>query len=158
LCVSRALVLKELVHVGNAGFLEGVKRFDPRRGVKLTTYAKWSAIGAMLKHVREVLPRRSSAHISLDYPTKDDKTERPLAFANHLPANSPNPENLTVAKLTVQSLLPVLDARERVIVESFFGLNGPELSLQEIGPLIQRTPERAGQILHKALGKLRRAG
>ena len=33
--------LMDLVQEGNAGLTHAVSRFDPRRGVKLTTYAAW---------------------------------------------------------------------------------------------------------------------
>ena len=43
----------DLVQEGSAGLVEAVKRFDPGRGVKLATYARWWIRAYVLRHLME---------------------------------------------------------------------------------------------------------
>jgi len=43
--------LMDLVQEGNAGLTQAVQRFDPRRGVKLTTYAVWWIRAFIMRHL-----------------------------------------------------------------------------------------------------------
>jgi len=52
-------------------------------------------------------------------------------------------------------LLDVLDERERVIIEDYFGLSGSTRTLEDIGNDFDLTKERVRQIKEKALRKLR---
>ena len=53
------------------------------------------------------------------------------------------------------SLLNVLDEREKVIVEDYYGLSGTPRTLEDIGSDFNLTKERVRQIKEKALRKLR---
>jgi RNA polymerase primary sigma factor len=53
------------------------------------------------------------------------------------------------------SLLDVLDDREKVIIEDYYGLTGSPRTLEEIGGDFSLTKERVRQIKEKALRKLR---
>ena len=53
------------------------------------------------------------------------------------------------------SLLNVLDDREKVIVEDYYGLSGTPRTLEDIGGDFNLTKERVRQIKEKALRKLR---
>jgi len=53
------------------------------------------------------------------------------------------------------SMLDVLDNRERVIIEDYFGLSGNTRTLEDIGSDFSLTKERVRQIKEKALRKLR---
>jgi RNA polymerase primary sigma factor len=64
-----------------------------------------------------------------------------------------NGKDLLKAKLI--SLLNVLDEREKVIVEDYFGLTGTQRTLEDIGSDFNLTKERVRQIKEKALRKLR---
>jgi RNA polymerase primary sigma factor len=58
-------------------------------------------------------------------------------------------------KLQLHSLLSVLDEREKVIVEDYYGLSGTPRTLEDIGGDFNLTKERVRQIKEKALRKLR---
>ena len=51
--------------------------------------------------------------------------------------------------------MDVLDDREKVIVEDYFGLSGTPRTLEDIGSDFNLTKERVRQVKQKALRKLR---
>ena len=76
--------------------------------------------------------------------------------------NNPNAEladaNLSTEETLKEKLLEmlnVLDNRERVIIEDYFGLSGNTRTLEDIGGDFSLTKERVRQIKEKALRKLR---
>jgi RNA polymerase primary sigma factor len=76
--------------------------------------------------------------------------------------NNPNAEladvNLSTEdtlKEKLMNILNVLDNRERIIIEDYFGLSGSTRTLEDIGNDFSLTKERVRQIKEKALRKLR---
>ena len=55
----------------------------------------------------------------------------------------------------VSAILSVLDDREKIIIEKYFGLNGVESNLDDLGEEFNCTKERIRQLKDKALKKLR---
>ncbi|MBO7045781.1 MAG: sigma-70 family RNA polymerase sigma factor, partial [Prevotella sp.] len=51
--------------------------------------------------------------------------------------------------------LKTLNERERNVIEAFYGINQPELTLEEIGAKYGLTRERVRQIKEKAIRRLR---
>ena len=58
-------------------------------------------------------------------------------------------------KSEIQTALNSLNERERNVVEASYGINQPELTLEEIGTKFGLTRERVRQIKEKAIRKLR---
>ena len=52
-------------------------------------------------------------------------------------------------------VLSVLDEREKIIIENYFGLNGIESNLDDLGEEFNCTKERVRQLKEKAIKKLR---
>jgi RNA polymerase primary sigma factor len=55
----------------------------------------------------------------------------------------------------IKTALKVLNERERNVVEAFFGIDRPEMTLEEIGEKYGLTRERVRQIKEKAIRRLR---
>lgn len=49
--VNRGLTLLDLIQEGNIGLMQAVKRYDPYRGVKLSSYAAWWIRAYMLRFI-----------------------------------------------------------------------------------------------------------
>lgn len=64
-------------------------------------------------------------------------------------------DNKDVLKDKLMGVLSVLDDRERIIVEDYYGLSGHPRTLEDIGGDFKLTKERVRQIKEKALRKLR---
>ncbi len=58
-------------------------------------------------------------------------------------------------KKRVDKVLSVLDEREKIIIEKYFGLNGVESNLDDLGEEFDCTKERIRQLKDKAIKKLR---
>ena len=55
----------------------------------------------------------------------------------------------------IRQALRILNERERNVITAFFGIGGPELTLEEIGVKYGLTRERVRQIKEKAIRRLR---
>jgi len=73
--------------------------------------------------------------------------------------NESNPEdifkNSDEIRKRVSAILSVLDEREKTIIEKYFGLNGVESNLDDLGEEFKCTKERIRQLKDKAIKKLR---
>ena len=95
-------------------------------------------------------------HVSMDAPFADGEDNSLLdVMAND---NSPMADTGLVAeslKSEIQNALNILNERERNVIECSYGINQPELTLEEIGNKFGLTRERVRQIKEKAIRKLR---
>jgi RNA polymerase primary sigma factor len=91
--------------------------------------------------------------INEDGDTLMDVVANPNAL---MPDESFNGEDILKQKLI--DVLNVLDDRERLIIEDYFGLSGNTRTLEDIGTDFNLTKERVRQIKEKALRKLRNEG
>jgi RNA polymerase primary sigma factor len=64
-------------------------------------------------------------------------------------------DNKDILKQKLMDTLNILDERERIIIEDYFGLTGCCRTLEDIGDELSLTKERVRQIKEKALRKLR---
>jgi RNA polymerase primary sigma factor len=73
--------------------------------------------------------------------------------------DSPNPENYldneNERKKHVRKALSILSEKERTIIEKYFGLNGIQSNLEDLGEEFGCTKERIRQLKEKAMKKLR---
>lgn len=98
----------------------------------------------------------NTRHVSVDAPFTDGDEGSLLDILVN--DNSPMAD-LQLVKESLQAeikqALSILNDRERNVIEAFFGINGPELTLEEIGEKFGLTRERVRQIKEKAIRRLR---
>ena len=95
-------------------------------------------------------------HISVDAPFVEGEDNSLLDVMAH--PDAPLADTLLVEeslKSEIQTALNALNERERNVVEASYGINQPELTLEEIGSKFGLTRERVRQIKEKAIRKLR---
>ncbi|MCR4854232.1 MAG: RNA polymerase sigma factor RpoD/SigA [Prevotella sp.] len=95
-------------------------------------------------------------HVSIDAPFSegDENTLLDMLVNN----DSPMADNTLVIESLrneINRALSTLNERERMIIEAFFGINQPEMTLEEIGEKFGLTRERVRQIKEKAIRRLR---
>ncbi|WP_033148739.1 RNA polymerase sigma factor RpoD/SigA [Prevotella sp. P6B1] len=95
-------------------------------------------------------------HISVDAPFIEGEDNSLLDVMTN--SDAPLADNSLVEeslKSEIQNALNTLNERERNVVEASYGINQPELTLEEIGSKFGLTRERVRQIKEKAIRKLR---
>jgi RNA polymerase primary sigma factor len=98
----------------------------------------------------------NSRHVSVDAPFAegDDNSLLDIMVNDNSPAADMGLVKESL-KTEINHALKILSPRERNIIESFYGLNQPELTLEEIGAKFNLTRERVRQIKEKAIRRLR---
>ena len=99
----------------------------------------------------------NNRHVSMDAPLTDGDDN---GLADLLQGNDGQDIDthllLESLREELKLALNILDERERFVIEAFYGINQPEMTLQEIGAKKGLTRERARQIREKAIRKLRK--
>ena len=98
----------------------------------------------------------NTRHVSVDAPFTDGDEGSLLDILVN--ESSPMADRQLVmesVQAEIKQALRILNERERNVVEAFFGINGPELTLEEIGEKYGLTRERVRQIKEKAIRRLR---
>lgn len=99
----------------------------------------------------------NTRHISVDAPLSDGDTNNLLDVLQN--EDSPMADKTLVIESLreeIKRALQTLNERERMVTEAFFGINQPEMTLEEIGTKHGLTRERVRQIKEKAIRKLRK--
>ena len=100
----------------------------------------------------------SGKHISMNAPLIDDEDSCLLdLLTNEDKGNADSSLISDSLKEEVHHALDLLPERESQVIRMYFGINTPELSLEEIGEKLNLSRERVRQIKEKALTLLRNA-
>ena len=98
----------------------------------------------------------SSRHVSVDAPFVEGEDNSLLdVLINDDAPMADKPLVVESLKAEVNHALRMLNERERNVIEAFYGINQPELTLEEIGTKYGLTRERVRQIKEKAIRRLR---
>jgi len=98
----------------------------------------------------------NTRHISVDAPFAEGDDNSLLDVM--INDDSPMADQMLVIeslRSEINNALKMLNERERNVVEAFFGINQPEMTLEEIGTKFGLTRERVRQIKEKAIRRLR---
>lgn len=201
----------DLIQDGTIGLINAIKRFDPSKNYKLSTYATWWIKKEIIESLKEklnfikipnyillmykkiIMVERELHNKNGKKPT-DEELEKALNMKideinkmRHIVENKLvdlNPrgedredeeiefeDNTTEEeidreleemnqKLKVGNMLQKIDARERRIIEYYFGLtdNGQKYTFKEIGEKLSLSSERVRILKERALKKLRYIG
>ena len=98
----------------------------------------------------------SSRHVSVDAPFYDDEQSSLLDVIPN--DNTPSTDKELVEESLREEIgraLQILEDREKMVIEAYFGINQREMTLEEIGSKYNLTRERVRQIKEKAIRRLR---
>ena len=106
----------------------------------------------------KTIMQSSGRPTSMDAPLADDEVSCVLDLLQSRDGSNTERDLITGSLITeVTSAVKKLPERERKVVEMFFGLNGPEMNLEDIGRELHLSRERVRQLKEKALKLLREA-
>ena len=106
----------------------------------------------------KTIMQSSGRPTSMDAPLADDEGSCLLDLLQSRDGSNTERDLITGSLITeVSSAVKNLPERERKVVEMFFGLNGPEMNLEDIGRELHLSRERVRQLKEKALKLLREA-
>lgn len=98
----------------------------------------------------------SGKHVSVDAPFTDGEENSLLdVLVNDSVPSADKQLVVESLRLEIQKALQGLNERERNVIEAFFGIGQPEMTLEEIGAKYNLTRERVRQIKEKAIRRLR---
>ena len=101
--------------------------------------------------------RNASRHVSMDAPFSNGDENSLLDVMPN--ADAPLADNLVEMESLrdeIAAALKTLNERERKVLEAFYGIGQPEMTLDEIGRSMGLTRERVRQIRQKAIRQLRK--
>ena len=106
----------------------------------------------------KTIMQSSGRPTSMDAPLADDEGSCLLDLLQSRDGSNTERDLINGSLITeVSSAVKKLPERERKVVEMFFGLNGPEMNLEDIGRELHLSRERVRQLKEKALKLLREA-
>ena len=106
----------------------------------------------------KTIMQSSGRPTSMDAPLADDEGSCLLDLLQSRDGSNTERDLITGSLITeVSSAVKKLPERERKVVEMFFGLNGQEMNLEDIGRELHLSRERVRQLKEKALKLLREA-
>ncbi len=149
----------DLISIGTIGLIKGINTFQPKKGVRLTTYASRCIENEILMHFRS--RRKSAGDLSLSEAIETDGDNGSLSLLDVVATEEDLDERLCESELRLllrKAVNDCLDERERSIIILRYGLNGGE------GRTQMETAESCGisrsyvsRLEKKALEKLRAA-
>ncbi|MBN2663387.1 MAG: sigma-70 family RNA polymerase sigma factor [Bacteroidales bacterium] len=100
--------------------------------------------------------RNATRHRSIDAPVTDDDSGSLADLIENSDAPRADAELMKESLSTeIERALTTLTKREADVIRYFFGINAPEMTLEEIGTHVGLTRERVRQIREKAIRRLR---
>jgi len=179
-----SVCLDDLISAGALGLMDAIAKYDPTRGTTFKTYAEWRMRGAMLDELRdwEWAPRsvrekelaaflgldlatfadwlsdvRGVSVLSLDMPLELEPNGNTGTALARLVDETPGPLQQAEAQDLTRHLAEAIDqlpAREKTVLSLYYY---EELTMQEIGQVLELTLSRISQIHTKAILHLRAA-
>jgi RNA polymerase primary sigma factor len=137
----------ELQSDGNMSLIRAVEKFDYSRGNKFSTYASWAIMKNFARSIpdeRQYRERYMTGQSELFEAKQDQRSDEHecLAAADQ-------------ARDRVNELLGKLDERDREIIRLRAGMEGDEMTLEDIGQRMGITKERVRQLYVRSMKKLR---
>lgn len=161
------LDFEELVSEGYMAMVEAAHKFDTSRGTLFAAYAgpfirkamekaieRQKALYRVPKDERKYVHKATQA-LSIDAPLNSGKEFTLLdVLANPDAVHADEETEFIQIKGDLIECLKVLDEREKMVVEKFYGIGTSHLTLAEIAEDLGIKRERARQIRNKAVRKM----
>lgn len=160
---NTGIYVEDLISIGTIGLIKAINTFNPKKNIKLATYASRCIENEILMYLRKNQLRRSE--ISIDEPLNVDWDGNELLLSDILGTENDiiyRGIEDEVDKMLLHDAMKKLSQREKKIMELRFGLNNNrELTQKEVADLlgisqsyISRLEKRIIQRLKKEINKM----
>lgn len=149
---------EDLISIGTIGLIKAVNTFDPKKGIRLSSYAARCIENEILMSFRSA--KKSAQDVSINEPIESGKDGSALTLVDVLADDSNLSEELDrkVKLQELYTLLKKLPAREEEILRLRYGLGGRRPQTQrEVAEKLGISRSYVSRIEKKALEAMRRA-
>lgn len=150
--------IEDLVSIGTIGLIKAVNTFEPKKNIKLATYASRCIENEILMYLRRNLKNRSE--VSLDEPLNVDWDGNELLLSDVLGTESDmiyKEIEGEVEKSLLWQAMHKLNGRERTIIQLRFGLAGGEEKTQkEVADILGISQSYISRLEKRILKRLQR--
>lgn len=162
---GKGVPISDLISEGNMALIYAISKFDEEKDVKFISYAVWWIRHAMLDAIKKkkimslVEVEQEDIYGNSYENSTSDSDDDSISHIESSFSNSSEEKKREICNNQndiLNSIMPTLTERERLITNYYFGLDGYEkLNFVEIGDKIGISSERARQISKNAIRKLR---
>ncbi|MBO7303665.1 MAG: sigma-70 family RNA polymerase sigma factor [Clostridia bacterium] len=150
--------IEELVSIGTVGLIKAITTFNKDKNIKLATYASRCIENEILMFIRKTSVHKRE--VSIDEPLSIDWDGNELLLSDILGSEvdsvSRRMEDDEERRI-IREAVSGLDARERVIIEMRFGLNGnKELTQKEVADILGISQSYISRLEKKIMVELRK--
>lgn len=150
--------IEDLVSIGTIGLIKAVNTFEPKKNIKLATYASRCIENEILMYLRRNLKNR--AEVSLDEPLNVDWDGNELLLSDVLGTEGDMIYKTIegeVEKSLLWQAMHKLNAREKTIIQLRFGLNeGTEKTQKEVADILGISQSYISRLEKRILKRLQR--
>jgi len=147
---------EDLISIGTIGLIKAIESYSPEKGTKLATYAARCIENEILMYLRSL--KKSKKDVSLQDPIGQDREGNEISLMDVLKSDNDDiidKIQLNMEKKKIYKYIHVLDAREREVIISRFGLDeNEELTQREIAKNLGISRSYVSRIEKRALMKL----
>lgn len=150
--------IEDLVSIGTIGLIKAVNTFEPKKNIKLATYASRCIENEILMYLRRNLKNR--VEVSLDEPLNVDWDGNELLLSDVLGTESDmiyKKIEGEVEKHLLWQAMHKLNAREKTIIQLRFGLeDGAEKTQKEVADILGISQSYISRLEKRILKRLQR--
>lgn len=163
---GKGVPLGDLISEGNLGLSYAIDKFDPTRDVKLISYAvnwiRYYIQKAIAKREKEVFVESGEEILDklfIDDAFSENNEDDISEYSKYdiIDDSMEEEERYNDREVIIKSVFEILDDREKLIIQKYYGLNGyKRVKLKDIGNDIGVTAERVRQLRNIAFDKIRK--
>ena len=134
--------VEDLISIGTIGLIKGINTFNPKKNIKLATYASRCIENEILMYLRR--NNKTRLEVSIDEPLNVDWDGNELLLSDILGTEDDivgREMETDVERRLLKAAIEKLSGRERMIIELRFGLNsvdGEEKTQKEVADMLEK--------------------
>ena len=150
--------LEDLISIGTIGLIKAINTYDPKKKIKLATYASRCIENEILMYLRKIAAQKSE--LSFDEPLNTDWDGNELLLSDILGTEGDvvmKPIEADVDRQLLSDALEKLEERERRIITMRFGLDGrPERTQKEVADQLGISQSYISRLEKRIINRLKR--